>query len=165
MPSANTVTRTTWHPAWQQAGQFTIGRFPAANEDRRVNSAAAAGALRDLFAKANATDLASLMRSVELGDSPAASQIARRILRSLSASAELKAPAEPRGLLSPRELKVLRLISQGRSNRQIAEEAHRSINTIEAQLKSIYRKLNVKSRTQAVCAATQWGLMNWDETS
>jgi DNA-binding NarL/FixJ family response regulator len=165
MPSANIETRSTWHPSWQQAGQFTIGRFPAANQDRRVNSAAAAGALRDLFAKANATDLASLMRSIELGDSPVASQIARRILRSLSASAELKAPAEPRGLLSPRELKVLRLISQGRTNRQIAEEAHRSINTIEAQLKSIYRKLNVKSRTQAVCAATQWGLMSWDEAS
>jgi DNA-binding NarL/FixJ family response regulator len=127
-----------------------------------MSSAEAAGAVHDLFAQANATELASLMRFIELGDSPAASQIAQRILGSLSAPAEPRPPVEPNGLLSPRELKVLRLISQGRSNRQIAEEAHRSINTIEAQLKSIYRKLNVQSRTQAVRTATQMGLLNWD---
>jgi DNA-binding NarL/FixJ family response regulator len=129
-----------------------------------MSSAEAAGTVRDLSAQANATELASLMRFIELGDCPAAAQIAQRILGSLSAPVEPKPSSEPNGLLSPRELKVLRLISQGRSNRQIAEEAHRSINTIEAQLKSIYRKLNVQSRTQAVRAAAQKGLLNWDES-
>ncbi|WP_434127682.1 response regulator transcription factor, partial [Enterococcus faecium] len=56
----------------------------------------------------------------------------------------------PQGLLSPRELKVLRLIAQGWSNRQIAEAVYLSVNTIEFHAKSIYRKLSVKSRTQAV---------------
>ena len=168
MSNANIESTLTWHPSWQQAGPFAIGRLPgsAANEAWRTNSAVAAGAVRDLFAKANAMDLASLMRSIELGNSPAASQIARRILGSLSAPAEPAPPLEAKGPLSPRELKVLQLISQGQSNRQIAEETHRSINTIEAQLKSIYRKLDVKSRTQAVREATQKGLLNWgDEAS
>ncbi|SDH43042.1 response regulator transcription factor [Variovorax sp. OV700] len=162
MSNANIESRITWHPSWQQAGRFTVGSLPtfAANDDWRMNSAVAAGAVRDLFVKANALDLASLMRSIELGNSPAASQIAGRILASLSASAEPKPPAKTNGLLSPRELKVLLLISEGQSNRQIAEETHRSINTIEAQLKSIYRKLDVKSRTQAVREATQRGLLN-----
>lgn len=164
---SNAYTDSTINrPSWQQAGGPAIGRLPraAANDDWRVNSAAAAGAVRDMFAKANAMDLASLMRSIELGNSPAASEIARRILDALPASAEQRRVA-PKGLLSPRELKVLRLISEGQSNRQIAEDTHRSINTIEAQLKSIYRKLDVKSRTQAVREATQRGLLNWEEVS
>jgi DNA-binding NarL/FixJ family response regulator len=66
----------------------------------------------------------------------------------------------PRGLLSPRELKVLRLIAQGWSNRQIAEAVYLSVNTIEFHAKSIYRKLSVKSRTQAVHEAMQHGLLN-----
>jgi len=149
----------------------------AAGGDRCMSSAAAAGAVGHLFAEANAADLAVLMRSIERGDSSVASQIARRILGSIAAPAAPKLPeveAESigdapssgsggtKGLLSPRELKVLRLIARGWSNRQIAEETHRSINTIEAQLKSIYRKLAVKSRTQAVREAMQQGLLNWE---
>ena len=167
MSITHTESTIKRHPSWQQAGGPAIGRLPraAANDDWRVNSAAAAGAVRDMFAKANAMDLASLMRSIELGNSPAASEIARRILDALPATAEPRPAAAPKGLLSPRELKVLRLISEGQSNRQIAEDTHRSINTIEAQLKSIYRKLDVKSRTQAVREATQMGLLNWEEAS
>lgn len=62
-------------------------------------------------------------------------------------SAATAGSVEAKGPLSPRELKVLRLIARGWSNRQIAEETHRSINTIETRLKSIYRRLAVKSRT------------------
>ncbi|KQU84301.1 hypothetical protein ASC78_10750 [Variovorax sp. Root318D1] len=166
MSNANTESTITWYPSLKQADRFPIGMLPgsAANDHWRVNSAAAAGVVRDLFAKANATDLASLMRSIELGNSPAASQIARRILGSFATSAAPKPVGEPKGLLSPRELKVVRFISEGQSNRQIAEQTHRSINTIEAQLKSIYRKLNVQSRTQAVRVATQRGLLNWEES-
>ena len=166
MSNANIESTITWYPSLKQGGRFPIGSLPgsAANDDWRVNSTAAAGVVRDLFAKANATDLASLMRLIELGNSPAASQIARRILGSFGTPAAPKPVAEAKGLLSPRELKVVRFISEGQSNRQIAEQTHRSINTIEAQLKSIYRKLNVQSRTQAVRTATQMGLLNWDES-
>jgi DNA-binding NarL/FixJ family response regulator len=140
-----------------------------------MNSAMAAGAARQLFAEANEADLAFLMRSIELGDSLTASQVARRIVGCMAAHAGPKqstidgqragkAPRsdhlEPKGLLSPRELNVLRLIAQGKTDRQIAHESQRSTHTIRAQLKSIYCKLAVKSRTQAVCEATQKGLLN-----
>jgi len=55
---------------------------------------------------------------------------------------------------------VLRLIAQGWSNRQIADAVYLSVNTIEFHAKSIYRKLSVKSRTQAVHEAMQHGLLN-----
>jgi DNA-binding NarL/FixJ family response regulator len=75
-------------------------------------------------------------------------------------AARAAVPHPSKSLLSPRELKVLRLIAQGWSNRQIAESVYLSVNTIEFHAKSIYRKLAVKSRTQAVHEAMQHGLLN-----
>lgn len=69
-------------------------------------------------------------------------------------------PARQSSMLSPRELSVLRMISQGLSNREIAEASYRSTHTVDAQVKNIYRKLGVKSRAQAVRDAMQKGLLN-----
>ena len=180
------ITRGVHSPVRTQAPQAAPVpepvAMPAAADDRRMNSALAAGAVGHLFTEANESDLAFLMRSIEQGDSSAASQIARRILGTIAAPARPQAPAiaapriedaasqqseqpESRGPMSPREHKVLQLIARGWSNQQIADETHRSINTIEAQLKSIYRKLAVKSRTQAVRVAVQEGFLNWDGTA
>jgi DNA-binding NarL/FixJ family response regulator len=70
-----------------------------------------------------------------------------------------------RGALSPRELNVLRLISQGLSNREIAESSYRSLHTVDAQVKNIYRKLAVNSRAQAVREAIQNGLISLEACS
>ncbi len=65
-------------------------------------------------------------------------------------------PIEP---LSSRERKVLRLLSAGLSNAEIAAELVVSINTIRTQARSIYHKLNVKNRHEAVAAAQTWKLL------
>jgi len=147
--------------------------------DARATSAAAvASALCHLFTKVSEPELASLLRSIEQGNASAAARLAHEILRPIAFPAQATAtapatvdadveamqhfaPAEANALLSARELKVLWLISRGWSNREIAEATHRSINTIEAQLKSLYRKLGVKSRTQAIREAMKHGLLNW----
>lgn len=139
------------------------------DNDHLVSSAIAAGAVGYLLTEADDAELAFLLRSIERGGAPVDSRIARRILGLFAASAQPKpiaiqpvpaslAPGKP--LLSPRELKVLRLIAQGWSNQQIAEAVSLSVNTIEFHAKNIYRKLSVKSRTQAVHQATQQGLFN-----
>ncbi|HZF85704.1 MAG TPA: LuxR C-terminal-related transcriptional regulator, partial [Burkholderiaceae bacterium] len=51
------------------------------------------------------------------------------------------------------------LVSQGHSNREIAEQLHLSINTVECHAKSIYRKLAVRSRAGAVYTAREQGLL------
>lgn len=152
----------------------------AQDDHELVSTAIAAGAIGYLLTETDDFELSYLLRSIERGGSPMDSRIARRIVGSIAASARTRtiepirvqeppagvaAPAaksEPseRGLLSPRELKVLRLIAQGWSNRQIAEAVYLSVNTIEFHAKSIYRKLSVKSRTQAVHEAMQHGLLN-----
>ena len=61
--------------------------------------------------------------------------------------------------LTPRELDVLRLISQGLSNRDIAEKLVIALNTVKRHTSSVYGKLGAKSRTQAVARARELGLL------
>jgi LuxR family maltose regulon positive regulatory protein len=57
--------------------------------------------------------------------------------------------------LSPQELRVLRLLAAGLTNAEIAQELVVSTNTVKTQVKSIYRKLNVRSRQEARQVARQ----------
>ena len=61
---------------------------------------------------------------------------------------------------SPRELEVLQLISNGLSNREIAQELYLSIETIKWYNKQMYMKLGVKNRRQAVNKAAELNLLN-----
>jgi ATP/maltotriose-dependent transcriptional regulator MalT len=61
--------------------------------------------------------------------------------------------------LSERELEVLRLMAQGRSNAEIAEELIIALGTVKAHSSSIYRKLDTRGRTEAVLKARQLGLL------
>lgn len=58
--------------------------------------------------------------------------------------------------LSPRESEVLRLVVSGRSNAEIAEEMHLSINSVKTYIRSTYRKIGATSRSQAIL----WGIQN-----
>jgi LuxR family maltose regulon positive regulatory protein len=61
--------------------------------------------------------------------------------------------------LTERELEVLRLMALGRTNQQIAAQLVVAPGTIKAHTASIYRKLDVANRTEAVARARQLGLL------
>lgn len=61
--------------------------------------------------------------------------------------------------LTSRELEVLRLITAGLSNAEIAEQLVITVSTVKSHLKHMYGKLAVRSRTQAVAQARQLGLL------
>jgi LuxR family maltose regulon positive regulatory protein len=65
-------------------------------------------------------------------------------------------PLDP---LTPRELEILRLISKGHSNPEIANELVVTINTIKNHTSNIYSKLGVRSRTQAIARAHELNLL------
>ncbi len=52
--------------------------------------------------------------------------------------------------LTEREKEIYKELSKGKTNKEIATTLFVSVNTVKTHLKSIYRKLNVKNRTQAV---------------
>lgn len=60
--------------------------------------------------------------------------------------------------LSPRQVDVLRLLVEGRSNKMIMRELELSESTVKTHLHAIFRRLGVSSRTQAVVAAARLGL-------
>ncbi len=61
--------------------------------------------------------------------------------------------------LSERELEVLRLISDGLSNREIADRLIVGTGTVKTHINNLYRKLDVNSRTQALARAREWNLL------
>ena len=61
--------------------------------------------------------------------------------------------------LSERELSVLRYLPSRLSNREIGDELFVSLNTVKSHLKTIYRKLDVERRDDAVRRARQLGLL------
>ena len=60
--------------------------------------------------------------------------------------------------LSPRELEVLKLVSSGYTNQEIADSLFVSLNTVKKHTSHIYGKLGVKNRTQAIAQARELGL-------
>jgi len=61
--------------------------------------------------------------------------------------------------LSPRELEVLRLIAEGKSNQEISAELYLALNTVKRHASNIYAKLDVSKRTQAIAKARHLGLV------
>jgi LuxR family maltose regulon positive regulatory protein len=103
--------------------------------------------------------MADLLRRV--GSRGVASRYAARLLAQFEKEPGMTAAAkqpliEP---LSEREFEVLSLLAGGLSNQNIAERLFVSIGTVKAHTASIYRKLDVNSRTQAIARSKDLGLL------
>lgn len=61
--------------------------------------------------------------------------------------------------LSAREMEVLKLIAEGKSNQEISAELYLALNTVKRHAYNIYTKLDVRKRTQAVSKARHLGLL------
>jgi LuxR family transcriptional regulator, maltose regulon positive regulatory protein len=101
--------------------------------------------------------MADLLRSTlsEIREKPLITYI-HTLLR---AFAHTSTPASPSTLLSPQEVRVLRLLAAGQSRQEIARELVVSINTVKTHLQRIYQKLNVTSRQEAREAARSLHLL------
>jgi len=61
--------------------------------------------------------------------------------------------------LSERELEVLRLVADGLTNQDIADRLFIAVSTVKSHTNSIYGKLGVRNRTQAIALARESGLL------
>lgn len=84
------------------------------------------------------------IKDVHAGGAPMSSSIARLVVRSF---ARPTGPAATQ--LTPREVEVLTLVAQGDLNKEIADRLGLTLETVNTYLKTIYRKLHVRSRTAA----------------
>ncbi|MEJ2558650.1 MAG: LuxR C-terminal-related transcriptional regulator, partial [Anaerolineae bacterium] len=104
--------------------------------------------------------LAAYLRS----GAPGHKLYAQKTLDAFSLTSQASSPGpQPAGLieaLTGRELEVLRLIALGRTNQEIAQQLIVAPGTIKAHTSSIYRKLDVANRTEAVGRARQLGILS-----
>lgn len=133
-----------------------------------ILAALRAGAIGYLLKERDDAELAQALRSIAQGGAPIDPAIAKRILAllltqpvaSAAPAAAQDAASAPSAALSPRENKILELVAQGLSNREMAEALSISRLTVECHTKNIYRKLAVSSRTEAVYRARLHGLLH-----
>jgi DNA-binding NarL/FixJ family response regulator len=129
--------------------------------DDYVYEAIRAGASGFLLKSAPPHQLIAGIRTVMAGDALLAPEITRRLLDRFAAR-----PPRPSGTpqafaeLSPRELEVLRLIADGRSNAEIAADLFLSEATVKTHVTHILTKLRLRDRVQAVALAYRTGLMD-----
>jgi DNA-binding NarL/FixJ family response regulator len=100
-----------------------------------------------LLKRTKPADLRTALLDVFTGGAPMSSEIARRVVESFRRRAKARDEASN---LSPREERVLELLSKGYSNKEIAEQLELSVDTVRSHLKHIYEKMHVRSRTEAV---------------
>ncbi len=114
-------------------------------DSERIFQALTAGATGYLVKRASRNELLESIVGVHRGESPMSSGIARKIVASFQRT-------EPDGTdkLSPREKQVIELLAQGFLYKEIADQLQLSIPTVNGYIRSIYEKLQVHSRSQAV---------------
>jgi DNA-binding NarL/FixJ family response regulator len=120
-------------------------------EDASVVGAVRAGAIGYLLKDTQADELIRSIKAAANGQVQLSPQAAARLVR------EVRAPESPE-TLTERETDVLRLLAQGKANKEIARALIIGENTVKTHVSSILLKLGVQSRTQAALYARQIGL-------
>jgi DNA-binding NarL/FixJ family response regulator len=129
--------------------------------DAYVYEAIRAGASGFLLKSGPPSQLVAGIRTVMAGDALLAPEITRRLLDRFIARPPRTSEIPPElSELSPRELEVLRLIADGRSNAEIATDLFLSEATVKTHVTHILTKLRLRDRVQAVALAYRSGLMD-----
>ncbi len=136
----------------------------AYDDDQFIFSLLEAGAAGYLLKTIRSRELLDAVRAVYSGESVLHPSIARKVLnRFVSATGKPAEGKESLGMLSEREMEVLKLAAKGLSNQDIAEKLCLSIRTVQGHLGHIFNKLQVGSRTEAVVRALKEGWVTLDD--
>jgi len=137
---------------------IAVVMLTSSEENEHLYKAARLGASGYLLKSLDADELFSLLNGVMRGEAAMTRAMAARLLKSVAKQPDNAERSEKP--LSDREIDVLRLVAQGASNPQIADELCISINTVKSHLKNILSKLHLTNRVQAAAYAVQSGLVS-----
>lgn len=116
--------------------------------DEEIYQAVRAGARAYLLKDAPLEELLDCIRKVHAGETCIPPALAAKLASRMSGEA-----------LTGREIDVLKLLAKGRSNKEIGSDLFISETTVKTHVRSIFGKLNVLSRTEAIAAANKRGLI------
>ena len=122
-----------------------------------------AGACGYLLKSARGCDIIGAIRAVRSGDSVLDPEITRKLLERAIGSARGTGEAEAGGLLSHREIEVLRLAATGMINKDIAKQLFVTVRTVKAHLTNIFNKMGCGCRTDAIIKGLREGYITLDD--
>ncbi|MEM6265431.1 MAG: response regulator transcription factor [Bacteroidota bacterium] len=151
MPGMNGIECT--RQLKEQQPNLNILMLTVQEEDDNIFNSLCAGATGYLVKDTPPVQLLSAIQEAHEGGSPMSPRIARRVIAYFHKVKTVKNP------LSERETEVLTRLCDGADYKRIASELFVSSNTIKAHIKSIYKKLHVHSRAEAVRKAIEQGIV------
>ncbi len=120
------------------------------DDDERIFDAMCAGACGYLLKKTPPARLLASLEEVVAGGAPMSPEVARRVIALFR---EIRPPERADYHLTPHETRLLKLFVEGHNYKTAAAELKVSVNTINFHVRSIYDKLQVHSRSEAVAKA------------
>jgi DNA-binding NarL/FixJ family response regulator len=120
-----------------------------------------AGALGYLLKDVSGDELADAIRKVAAGGSMIEPSVARKVVAEFARLAPVtpEAKAELIEPLSEREIEILKLVSQGLTNKEVAARLFLAEGTVKNYVTSILQKIDARDRTQAALRARELGLL------
>jgi len=137
----------------RQVPETEVVALTSVLEDASVVEAVRAGAIGYLLKDTDAHELRRAIKAAAAGQVQLAPQAAARLMR------EVRAPEKSSAALTERETDVLRLLAQGKSNKEIAQTLNIGEQTVKTHVSHILDKLEMPSRTQAALYAIRIGLV------
>lgn len=125
-------------------------------DDERVFEAVCAGASGYLLKDTPPERLVEALRELAAGGAPMTPEIARKVVRMFQ---RIAPPREMAHRLTEREVDVLQALAEGHSYKTAARALVLSIDTVRFHIRSIYAKLHVHSKSEAVLAALRKGIV------
>ena len=129
--------------------------------DEYIFSMLEAGAAGYLLKDVSGDDLINAVRAVYSGEPMMHPAVLQKLMRRFVAPPP--EPEQPLPVLSEREMEVLKAMARGLSNRNIAGELFISERTVQAHIRSIFNKLGVSSRSEAIMHGLKKGWFNLEE--
>ncbi|MCC5933366.1 MAG: response regulator transcription factor [Candidatus Cyclonatronum sp.] len=144
LPGASGISCTQKLKAQNEA--LLIVMLTVYEDTAHIFDSLAAGAVGYLLKSAKQEEVLEALHLALNGGAPMSAQIARKVVQSFRKSKTLNELEE----LTSREHEVLTSLASGLQNKEIAQQMFVSIDTIKTHIRNIYRKLEVRTRTEAV---------------
>jgi DNA-binding NarL/FixJ family response regulator len=136
--------------------QVKIVILTVSDDDRMLFEAIKSGAQGYLLKDLRADEFFRLLSGLERGEAPLSRSLAARILEEFARQHQGRGLGGPEDL-TEREWEVLRAVSAGASNREVAARLHISENTVKFHMKNILDKLHLRNRAEVVAYAARKG--------
>ncbi|MDQ0226662.1 DNA-binding response regulator [Bacillus sp. 7586-K] len=138
--------------SWPEAKIIIVTSFL---DDEKVYPALEAGATSYLLKTSKASEIANAVRSTFHGQSILEPEVTGKMMMKMRQKDETKLHDQ----LTSREMEILMLMAQGKSNQEIADELFIALKTAKTHVSNILSKLEVQDRTQAVIYAFKHSLV------